>query len=69
MDMDIEQVAPNKPNFLLILGLFCGTILVLFVVALLFVRVDAGHLTFRHHSAHPTSYLQLPTSSEAPLSV
>jgi hypothetical protein len=27
--------------------------------------VDAGHLTFRHHSAHPTSQLQMPLISGA----
>lgn len=65
--MDIEQVRPNKPNFLLILGLFCGVILVLFVLALLFLHVDAGHIAFRHHSAHPTSFLQLPFAPVMPV--
>jgi hypothetical protein len=55
--MEIEQTRPNGPNFLLIVGLFCVTILVIFVLALLFVHFDGKHLTFRHHSAHPTSQL------------
>jgi hypothetical protein len=57
--MDIEQTRPNKPNFLLILALFCITILVIFVIAWLFVDTEGGHLSFRHHTAHPTSQLVL----------
>jgi hypothetical protein len=57
--MDIEQLPPNKPNFAMVLAVFCVTILVVFLVALLFVRVDGGHLTFRHHRAHPNSQLRL----------
>ena len=59
--MDIEQLPPNKPNFLLILILFGVAILVIFVVAYFFVDFDGKHLTFRHHSAHPTSQLIVPT--------
>jgi hypothetical protein len=58
--MEIEQHAPNGPNFLLVVLLACGTILVIFVLALFFVHFDGKHLTFRHHSAHPTSQLVLP---------
>jgi hypothetical protein len=50
--MDIEQVSPKKPNFLLILILFCATILVIFVLAYLFVDLEGGHLTFRHHARY-----------------
>jgi hypothetical protein len=63
--MDIEQHAPNGPNFGLIVGLFCGTLLIIFVLAFFFVRFDGKHLTFRHHSAHPTSQLLLPTPNQA----
>jgi hypothetical protein len=62
--MDIEQVSPKKPNFLLILILFCATILVIFVLAYLFVDLEGGHLTFRHHARHPTSMLVLPRAAE-----
>jgi hypothetical protein len=58
--MEIEQLPPEKPNFLLILILACATILVLFIVAYIFVRSDSGHLGFRHHRAHPTSQLVMP---------
>jgi hypothetical protein len=60
--MEIEQTRPNKPNFLLIVILFCATILIVFVLAYFFVDFDGGHLTFRHHRAHPTSQLLLPSS-------
>jgi hypothetical protein len=58
--MELEQRPPNGPNFLLIVGLFCATILVIFVLAYFFVDFDGSHLTFKHHSQHPTSQLQRP---------
>jgi hypothetical protein len=61
--MELEQTRPNKPNFLLILVLFCVTILIIFVLAYFFVDFEGGHLTFRHHRAHPTSQLILPAPS------
>jgi hypothetical protein len=63
MAMDIEQHAPNGPNFGLIVGLFCATLLILFVLALFFVHFDGKHLTFRHHNAHPNSQLVFPAHS------
>jgi hypothetical protein len=60
LPMEIEQLPPHKPNFLLILILFGVAILVIFVVAYFFVDFDGKHLTFRHHSAHPTSHLIVP---------
>ena len=59
--MEIEQHNPEKPNFLLILILFCASILVIFLLAYLFLRFDGKHLSLRHHDAHPTSHLVLPT--------
>ncbi len=58
--MDIEQIRPKKPNFGLVVGLSCATLVIIFVFALFFVHFDGKHLTFRHHSAHPTSQLVLP---------
>jgi hypothetical protein len=58
--MEIEQTLPKKPNFLLVLGLFCATILVVFALALIFLEVDGGHISLRHHTSHPTSQLVLP---------
>jgi hypothetical protein len=58
--MDIEQKLPNTPNFGLVVGLAGATILMVFVLALLFLKIDQGHLGFRHHSAHPTSQLTMP---------
>jgi hypothetical protein len=60
MHMEIEQVSPRKPNFLLILILFCVALVILFVLAYLFIDFDGKHLIFRHHTAHPTSQLVLP---------
>jgi|GEM_PF-1537124 len=60
--MEIYQIDPKKPNFLLIVALFCATILVVFVLAWIFVHSDASHLGLRHHNAHPTSQLSLPGS-------
>jgi len=55
---DFEETKPDGPNFLLIVGLFCATILIVFVVAYAFVDFEGGHLTFRHHRAHPSSELR-----------
>jgi hypothetical protein len=59
--MEIEQLPPKQPNFLLVVILFGVTLLVVFVLAYLFVSFDGKHLTFHHHHAHPTSQLILPT--------
>jgi len=61
--MEIEQLPPKQPNFLLIVILFGLSILVIFVLAYFFVSFDGKHLTFRHHPAHPTSQLILPLHS------
>jgi len=64
--MEIEQTRPNKPNFLLIVILFCATILVIFVLAYFFVDFEGGHLTFKSRRAHPTSQLILPAAPNSP---
>jgi hypothetical protein len=61
--MEIEQTSPNKPNFLGVVLLAGAVILVIFVLAYFFVDLEGGHLTFRHHRAHPTSQLILPAPS------
>jgi hypothetical protein len=55
--MRLEQLPPNKPNFGLIVALFCATLLVLFVFAYFFVRIEGNHLVFKHHSGEPHSQL------------
>jgi hypothetical protein len=57
MCMQIEQIKPNKPNFGLILALFCSSILILLVLAVIFVKADGKHLLFRHHFSQPHSLL------------
>jgi len=63
--MEIEQISPKQPNFLLVVLLAGLTILVVFAFALFFVHFDGKHLTFRHHPAHPTSQLVLPAPINA----
>lgn len=58
--MEIEQLPPKQPNFLLIAVLFCVSLIVIFVLAYFFVSFNGKHLSFSHHSAHPTSQLVLP---------
>jgi hypothetical protein len=58
--MEIEQLPPKQPNFLLIVILFGVTLLVVFVLAYYFISFDGKHLTFHHHHAQPTSQLVLP---------
>jgi hypothetical protein len=60
LPMDIEQLPPNKPNFLLVVILSGVVLIAIFILAYFFVSFDGNHLTFRHHSAHPTSQLVLP---------
>ncbi len=64
--MDIEQLPPNQPNFLLVVILFGAALVVIFLLAIFFVHFDGKHLTFRHHHANPTSQLVLPMPSHAP---
>jgi hypothetical protein len=58
--MEIEQLPPNQPKFGLVVMLAGITLLAVLALSLLFVRVDGGHLTFRHHHEHPTSQLVMP---------
>ncbi len=58
--MEIEQTKPNQPNFGLIVGLFCATIVVVLLLAVLFLHVEGGSIHLRHHTQHPTSQLALP---------
>ncbi len=61
--MQVEQLPPNKPNFLLILILFCVSILVVFLLAWLFVHFNSGHLGLRHSTKEPHSQLSLPAQT------
>ncbi len=64
--MDIEQLPPNQPNFLLVVILSGVALVVIFILAIVFVHFDGKHLTFRHHHANPTSQLVLPMPSNTP---
>jgi hypothetical protein len=60
--MDINQYPPNKPNFGLVVALAGATLLLIFVVAYFFVRIEGNHLVFKHHSREPHSQLILPNT-------
>jgi hypothetical protein len=62
---DIEQKPPNGPNFGLVVILFCVTLIVVFILALLFVRFDGHHMHFLRHAAQPNASLILPASLHA----
>jgi hypothetical protein len=61
--MDIEQLPPNKPNFLLVVLLAVGVLFVFFVLAYLFVDFEGHHIHIRRHAANPNAQLVLPASS------
>lgn len=61
--MEIEQQPPKQPNFLLIIILFCVSLIVIFVLAYSFISFNGKHLIFGHHAPHPTSQLVLPLHS------
>ncbi len=62
---EVFQIAPKKPNFLLILILSGATLIILFLAAYVLFS-DAGKRLIPgiHPDPHPTSYV-LPTSSGA----
>ena len=62
---DIEQHRPDGPNFKIIVILFCVTLIVVFVLALFFVRFDGGHMHFLRHAAQPNASLILPAGFNA----
>lgn len=47
--MNVEQLPPNKPNFLLVVVLFAAGIVVIIAAGLLFAR----HVAKREPSGHP----------------
>jgi tellurite resistance protein TehA-like permease len=59
---DIEQVRPNKPNFLLVVLLSGATLVVLFVIAYFVLHWEGTRLVPKHHSKNPTSQLVLPAT-------
>ncbi len=54
--MELEQLRPNKPNFLRVVLMACAAILVIFVVALALVGFDGKRLLhFHYRHAQQTS--------------
>ena len=65
-NLQLEQVRPNKPNFLLVVLLSAGLLTLLFILAIFFLHLDASKL-FKRHPKEPTSQLVLPSPSAPPL--
>lgn len=61
-NLQLEQVRPNKPSFLLVVLLSGVALIILFIVAIFVLHLDGGKL-FNHHRQHPTSQLILPSAS------
>lgn len=64
--MQVEQLPPNKPKFLLILILFCASILVIFLLAWIFLHFNSSNLRLRHQVHEPHSQLIMPAPASAP---
>ncbi len=62
--MDIEQLPPNKPNFLLVVLLAVAVLFVFFVLAYYFVDFEGHHIHIRRHAANPNAQLTLPRGTE-----
>jgi hypothetical protein len=60
-NLQLEQVRPNKPSFLLVVILAGVALIILFIVAIFVLHLDAGKL-FNHHRTHPASQLVLPST-------
>jgi hypothetical protein len=52
--MELEELPPNKPNFGLILVLFCVAIVCIFAFVLLIMHTQ-GHDQIKHHVATPAT--------------
>jgi len=63
--IQLEQLPPNKPSFLLVVLLFAATIIIVFIIAIFFLHLDRGRL-FHHSTKHSTSQLILPAAGPKP---
>ena len=63
--LQLEQLPPNKPSFLLVVILFAAALIIIFIVAIFVLHLDRGRL-FSHHPKHPTSRLILPSAPASP---
>jgi len=66
--MEIEQLPPNKPNFLLVVLLAVAFLFLFFVLAYFFIDFDGHSIHIRHHRANPNAQLALPLSTPIDLS-
>jgi hypothetical protein len=60
---NLEQLPPNKPNFLVVVLLFAGAIVAVFIIAYIVLELGGTRIIPKHHSKEPHSQLVLPASS------
>ena len=65
--MEIEQLPPNKPNFLLVVLLAMGVLILLFVLAYFFISFEGNRIHIRHRHANPNAQLVLPPNHSVEL--
>ena len=61
--MEIEQYPPKKPNFLLVVLLAVGVLLLIFVLAYFFVDFEGHHIHIRRQHANPNAMLVMPSAA------
>jgi hypothetical protein len=63
-NLQLEQLPPNKPSFLLVVILAGVALIIVFIVAIFVLHLDGGRL-FNHHQKHATSQLVLPSARQS----
>lgn len=61
--MELEQKPPRRPNFPAVVATFAVAILVIFALALIFLRLDRNHFKFGGSHAKPSSTMLLTPPS------
>ena len=63
----IEQQRPHKPSFLLVVMLFAATIIIVFILAIVFLHLGGNKLGSHSVRKSPTSQLVRPKSTSPPM--
>lgn len=61
--MQIEQIKPNKPSFPWVVFWFCTGIILIFIAAIIVIKVHYRKTQPAPYSRHPTAQLYTPTHS------